>query len=148
MGNKVSRQDFDARIPSRMSEGLGINPFKNTCFHRLHAMRVLQPSPFCRRPPTALKYDAHMPQQPFDHLAALSALCRTQHRDVLVVGAVTFTSKPPSVKYGGIFINDESFGLLPWAIKIAILQQVFSAQREMLTRLVNPNTTKRFCFFT
>lgn len=39
------------------------------------------------------------------------------HREALVVSPVTYTSKPPSVKYRGIFINDEDWGLQPWAGK-------------------------------
>ncbi len=33
------------------------------------------------------------------------------------VGEVPFTSKAPSVRYRGIFINDEDWGLQPWAAK-------------------------------
>jgi len=39
------------------------------------------------------------------------------HRDTLIVGPGPFVSKPPSVKYRGIFINDEDWGLQPWAAK-------------------------------
>lgn len=39
------------------------------------------------------------------------------HRDALVINPATVTSKPPSVKYRGIFINDEDWGLQPWAAK-------------------------------
>ncbi len=38
------------------------------------------------------------------------------HRDALVL-AGTITQGPPSVKYRGIFLNDEDWGLRPWAAK-------------------------------
>lgn len=38
-----------------------------------------------------------------------------QHKDVFLSG--TFTSKRPTVKYRGLFINDEDWGLTPWAGK-------------------------------
>jgi Glycosyl hydrolase family 115/Gylcosyl hydrolase family 115 C-terminal domain len=37
------------------------------------------------------------------------------HRDALFVAAGTHRLGPPSVKYRGIFINDEDWGLQPWA---------------------------------
>ena len=37
------------------------------------------------------------------------------HRDKLAIPDGTVLSKSPSVKYRGIFINDEDWGLLPWA---------------------------------
>lgn len=37
------------------------------------------------------------------------------HKNVFLSGA--YTSKTPSVKYRGIFINDEDWGLTPWAAK-------------------------------
>ncbi|HWA09748.1 MAG TPA: glycosyl hydrolase 115 family protein [Opitutaceae bacterium] len=40
-----------------------------------------------------------------------------RHRDALVVAPQSFTEGPPSVKYRGIFINDEDWGLEPWAAK-------------------------------
>jgi hypothetical protein len=40
-----------------------------------------------------------------------------RHRERLVIGAGTHTQGPPSVKYRGIFINDEDWGLQPWAAK-------------------------------
>jgi len=40
-----------------------------------------------------------------------------KHRDSLVIGAGTHLQGPPSVKYRGIFINDEDWGLQPWAAK-------------------------------
>ncbi|RYX86376.1 hypothetical protein EON83_01520 [bacterium] len=40
-----------------------------------------------------------------------------QHRDSLVFPRARFASKAPSVKYRGIFINDEDWGLLPWSKK-------------------------------
>lgn len=39
------------------------------------------------------------------------------HRETLIVENKTFTSQPPAVKYRGIFINDEDWGLQPWAAK-------------------------------
>ncbi|NLT03768.1 MAG: hypothetical protein GXY09_07900 [Bacteroidales bacterium] len=38
-----------------------------------------------------------------------------QQRDVLTIKPIDFTSKSPSVKYRGIFINDEDWGLKPWS---------------------------------
>jgi hypothetical protein len=37
------------------------------------------------------------------------------HRDALFVAAGTHRFGPPSVKYRGLFINDEDWGLQPWA---------------------------------
>lgn len=42
---------------------------------------------------------------------------KPQHRDALFVAAGTRRFGPPSVKYRGIFINDEDWGLHPWAAK-------------------------------
>ena len=39
------------------------------------------------------------------------------HRDTLAVAAAAHVVGPPSVKYRGIFINDEDWGLTPWAAK-------------------------------
>jgi hypothetical protein len=39
------------------------------------------------------------------------------HRDSLVLAAVAHRFGPPSVKYRGIFLNDEDWGLQPWAAK-------------------------------
>ena len=38
-------------------------------------------------------------------------------RKELVINQPDFISKPPAVKYRGIFINDEDWGLQPWAAK-------------------------------
>ncbi len=38
-------------------------------------------------------------------------------RDTLLLKSGTYTVGPPSVKYRGIFINDEDWGLRPWAAK-------------------------------
>lgn len=38
-------------------------------------------------------------------------------RKELCLHVTPFVSKPPSVKYRGVFINDEDWGLLPWAKK-------------------------------
>jgi hypothetical protein len=40
-----------------------------------------------------------------------------EHRDSLSIDAGPITSTAPSVKYRGIFINDEDWGLQPWAAK-------------------------------
>jgi hypothetical protein len=37
------------------------------------------------------------------------------HQELLILSAHDFTSKTPSVKYRGIFLNDEDWGLHPWA---------------------------------
>lgn len=39
------------------------------------------------------------------------------HRDSLVLSAANYRSQTPSVKYRGIFINDEDWGIQPWASK-------------------------------
>ena len=38
-----------------------------------------------------------------------------EHRDKAIVSGKRFVSKSPSVKYRGIFINDEDWGLKPWS---------------------------------
>ena len=40
-----------------------------------------------------------------------------QRHENLVVPSGIFTQGPPAVKYRGIFINDEDFGMKPWAAK-------------------------------
>ena len=40
-----------------------------------------------------------------------------QHHENLVVPGGVFTQDPPAVKYRGIFINDEDYGMKPWAAK-------------------------------
>ena len=40
-----------------------------------------------------------------------------QRRDTLVLPRARFVSKAPSVKYRGIFLNDEDWGLRPWSRK-------------------------------
>ncbi|WP_294271060.1 glycosyl hydrolase 115 family protein, partial [uncultured Sphingomonas sp.] len=40
-----------------------------------------------------------------------------RRRDRIVVSDRTFVSRAPSVKYRGIFLNDEDWGLEPWAAK-------------------------------
>ncbi len=40
-----------------------------------------------------------------------------KHQDALFVETVDYISKAPSVKYRGIFINDEGWGITPWAAK-------------------------------
>ncbi len=39
------------------------------------------------------------------------------HHDNLFIRSTTISHGPPSVKYRGIFINDEDFGIHPWASK-------------------------------
>jgi hypothetical protein len=39
------------------------------------------------------------------------------HQDALVIQSAAIKDGPPSVKYRGIFINDEDWGLQPWAAK-------------------------------
>jgi hypothetical protein len=39
------------------------------------------------------------------------------HRDALYIKAGTYIHGPPSVKYRGIFLNDEDWSLQPWAAK-------------------------------
>ena len=41
----------------------------------------------------------------------------TPHQDALVIGPQSLQAGPPSVKYRGIFLNDEDWGLQPWAAK-------------------------------
>ncbi|RYG62956.1 hypothetical protein EON80_22145, partial [bacterium] len=40
-----------------------------------------------------------------------------EHRDSIVISRTKYRSKTPSVKYRGIFLNDEDWGLHPWAAK-------------------------------
>lgn len=40
-----------------------------------------------------------------------------KHRDKLVVRSGVHRFGPPSVKYRGVFVNDEDWGLYPWALK-------------------------------
>lgn len=40
-----------------------------------------------------------------------------RHLDAIVLPADSLKQGPPSVKYRGIFLNDEDWGLLPWAAK-------------------------------
>jgi hypothetical protein len=40
-----------------------------------------------------------------------------KRKETLTVGINEFTSEPPSIKFRGIFINDEDWGLQPWAAK-------------------------------
>ena len=40
-----------------------------------------------------------------------------RHREALIVRAGSQTQGPPAVKYRGIFINDEDWGMQPWAAK-------------------------------
>ncbi|WP_395406213.1 glycosyl hydrolase 115 family protein [Pseudoduganella sp. UC29_106] len=62
-------------------------------------------------------------------------------RDALYVGAGTRRFGPPSVKYRGIFINDEDWGLQPWAAKTfepengGIGPRTYGRMFELLLRL-------------
>lgn len=56
-------------------------------------------------------------------------------RDSLVVSRVNFQSNAPSVRYRGIFINDEDWGLQPWAAK------TFEPQ----TGDIGPKTNAKVC---
>lgn len=40
-----------------------------------------------------------------------------KHQNALYIEALNYCSKAPSVKYRGIFINDEGWGITPWAAK-------------------------------
>jgi hypothetical protein len=40
-----------------------------------------------------------------------------KHQDFISVGGVRLEQGPPAVKYRGIFLNDEDYGLRPWASK-------------------------------
>ena len=40
-----------------------------------------------------------------------------KRHDALYVEAIDYASKAPSIKYRGIFINDEGWGITPWASK-------------------------------
>ena len=64
-----------------------------------------------------------------------------QHHENLVVPAGIFTQGAPAVKYRGIFINDEDFGMKPWAAKTFepengfIGPKTYSKMFELLLRL-------------
>ncbi len=58
-----------------------------------------------------------------------------QKRAALVIGATSITSLPPSVQYRGIFINDEDWGLQPWAEKTF----------EPETKDIGPKTYAKVC---
>jgi len=57
------------------------------------------------------------------------------HKDNLFVAAGTQKFGPPSVQYRGIFINDEDWGLIPWASKTLDAQ----------TGNIGPNTYAKIC---
>jgi Glycosyl hydrolase family 115/Gylcosyl hydrolase family 115 C-terminal domain len=83
-----------------------------------------------------------------------------RHRDPLTLGTGTHTQGSPSVKYRGIFINDEDWGLQPWAAKTFepetadIGPKTYAKVCELLLRLkanylwpaMHPST-KAFNFF-
>ncbi len=57
------------------------------------------------------------------------------HRDSVVISQTTYNSKSPSVKYRGLFINDEDWGLQPWAAKTY----------EPETKDIGPQTYAKVC---
>src|SRR4029078_119603 len=57
------------------------------------------------------------------------------HQDSLVIKPATIKHGPPSVKYRGIFINDEDWGLQPWAAKTF----------EPDTKDIGPKTSAKVC---
>lgn len=63
-----------------------------------------------------------------------------ERRDTVVIPRTRFVSKAPSVKYRGIFINDEDWGLLPWSKKFepevgSIGPKTYARVGELLLRL-------------
>lgn len=42
----------------------------------------------------------------------------TKKREKLIISATNYSSKGPSIKYRGVFLNDEDWGLKPWASKL------------------------------
>ncbi|MFI8378310.1 glycosyl hydrolase 115 family protein [Leeuwenhoekiella sp. NPDC079379] len=62
-------------------------------------------------------------------------------RKELMLTQTNFTSKAPSVKYRGVFLNDEDWGLKPWASKLMdpeindIGQNTYAKVCELLLRL-------------
>lgn len=58
-----------------------------------------------------------------------------RHRETLVISAGTHVQEPPSVKYRGIFLNDEDWGLQPWSAKTF----------EPETGDIGPKTYARIC---
>ena len=68
-----------------------------------------------------------------------------EKQDALILNQPDFNSKPPSVKYRGIFLNDEDWGLQPWAAKTFepetgdIGPKTYAKIFELLLRL-NANT--------
>lgn len=56
-----------------------------------------------------------------------------EHKDNLYISPVCYVSSPPSVKYRGIFINDEDWGIQPWAAKMM----------DINIRDIGPNTYKK-----
>jgi Glycosyl hydrolase family 115/Gylcosyl hydrolase family 115 C-terminal domain len=83
-----------------------------------------------------------------------------QHHQTLVVPAGVYTEGPPAVKYRGIFINDEDWGIQPWAAKTFDPQtrdigpKTYAKVFELLLRLhanylwpAMHNVTKAFNYF-
>ncbi|HKX83274.1 MAG TPA: glycosyl hydrolase 115 family protein [Pyrinomonadaceae bacterium] len=64
-----------------------------------------------------------------------------EHRDDLLISPGTFLADQPSVRYRGIFLNDEDWGLQPWAAKtfepetVDIGPKTYSKIFELLLRL-------------
>jgi len=57
------------------------------------------------------------------------------HKDSLYIASGTQKFGPPSVQYRGIFINDEDWGLIPWASKTL----------DAKTGNIGPNTYAKIC---
>jgi hypothetical protein len=57
------------------------------------------------------------------------------HRDNLFINPLSYSQPPPSVKYRGIFINDEDWSLQPWAAKTY----------DPETKDIGPKTYARVC---
>ncbi len=81
-----------------------------------------------------------------------------QKRDELIVKSVDVTSASPAVKYRGIFLNDEGWGLEPWASKTfepeagnigpktyaKIFELLLRLKANMLWPAMHPNTIPFF----
>lgn len=56
-------------------------------------------------------------------------------RDEIKIKPIDFTSKPPTIKFRGVFLNDEDWGLKPWASKLM----------DPKINDIGPNTYERVC---
>ncbi|APZ45930.1 hypothetical protein BW723_06315 [Polaribacter reichenbachii] len=59
----------------------------------------------------------------------------TKKKEKLIISAIDYTSKAPSVKYRGVFLNDEDWGLKPWASKLM----------DPKINDIGPNTYEKVC---